>query len=155
VEIPKMLSLLAYHDPNATVQGLNEVPPDDQPPVTIVRVAFQTMVGIGTALALLGVVFFLTWLRRHRLPRSVWFYRAVMAAGPLAFVALIAGWVTTEVGRQPWVVYRFFRTEQAVTSVDGLAVGYVLLVLVYLGLGAAVVWLLRRLTRRPATAEVE
>ena len=155
VEIPKLLSLLAYHDPNATVQGLNEVPPDDRPPVTIVRVAFQTMVGIGSALALLGVVFFVTWLRRHRLPRSPWFYRAVMVAGPAAFVALIAGWVTTEVGRQPWIVYQVFRTEQAVTSVDGLAVGYVFLILVYLGLGAAVAWLLRRLTRRPAAAEVE
>jgi cytochrome d ubiquinol oxidase subunit I len=155
VEVPKLLSLLAFHDPDAVVQGLNTVPPDDRPPVTIVRVAFQTMVAIGTALALLGVVFFLTWLRRHRLPRSAWFYRAVVAAGPLAFVALIAGWVTTEVGRQPWIVYRVMRTEQAVTSVNGLAAGYVVLLLVYIGLAAAVVWLLRRLTRRPATAEVE
>jgi cytochrome d ubiquinol oxidase subunit I len=155
VEIPKMLSVLAFHDPNATVQGLNSVPPDDRPPVGIVRVAFQTMVGIGTGLALLGVVFFFTWLRRHRLPRSKWFYRAVMAAGPLAFVALISGWIVTEVGRQPWIVYEVMRTQQAVTAVDYLEVGYVFLVLVYLGLGAAVVWLLRRLTRRPATSEVQ
>src|SRR4051795_11958619 len=154
-EIPKMLSVLAYHDPNATVQGLDAVPPDDRPPVTIVRVAFQTMVSIGTALALLGVVFFFTWLRLHRLPRSKWFYRAVMVAGPLSFVALIAGWIVTEVGRQPWIVYEVMRTKQAVTAVDDLEVGYVFLVLVYLGLGAAVVWLLRRLTRRPATSEVK
>jgi cytochrome bd ubiquinol oxidase subunit I len=137
------------------VQGLATVRPDDRPPVTIVRVAFQTMVGIGSALALLGVVFFVTWLRRRRLPRSRWFYRAVMAAGPLAFVALIAGWITTEVGRQPWIVYNVMRTEQAVTSASGLAVGYAVLILVYIGLGAAVVWLLRRLTRRPAIAEVK
>jgi cytochrome bd ubiquinol oxidase subunit I len=155
VEIPKMLSVLAHHDPNATVQGLDSVPPDDRPPVGIVRVAFQTMVSIGTGLALLGVVFFLTWLRRHRLPRSRWFYRAVMAAGPLAFVALIAGWIVTEVGRQPWIVYGYMRTTQAVTAVDYLEIGYVFLVIVYLGLGAAVVWLLRRLTRRPATSEVQ
>jgi cytochrome bd ubiquinol oxidase subunit I len=155
VEVPKMLSLLAFHDPNAEVKGLEIVPPRDRPPVTIVRVAFQTMVAIGSGLALLGAVFFLTWMRRHRLPRSVWFYRAVMAAGPLAFVALIAGWVTTEVGRQPWIVYGVMRTEQAVTSVKGLWVGYVFLVVVYVGLGAAVIWLLRRLTRRPATAEVQ
>jgi cytochrome bd ubiquinol oxidase subunit I len=154
VEVPRMLSVLAFHDPNATVQGLEIVPPSDRPPVTIVRVAFQTMVGIGTALAALGAWFFLVWLRRHRLPGSVWFYRAVMAAGPLAFVALIAGWVTTEVGRQPWIVYRVMRTEQAVTSASGLAVGYVFLIVVYVGLGAAVYWLLRRLTRRPAAAEV-
>jgi len=155
IEVPKMLSVLAFHDPNATVQGLEIVPPRDRPPVTVVRVAFQTMVGIGTGLAALGVWFFVTWWRRRRLPRSVWFYRAVMAAGPLAFVALIAGWITTEVGRQPWIVYKVMRTEQAVTSASGLAVGYVFLMLVYAGLGAAVYWLLRRLTRRPATAEVE
>jgi len=154
-EIPKMLSVLAYHNPNATVQGLDAVPPDDRPPVTIVRVAFQTMVGIGTGLALLGVVFFVTWLRKHRLPRSRWFYRAVMAAGPLALVALISGWVVTEVGRQPWIVYKVMRTTQAVTSVGYLEIGYVFLVVVYVGLGAAVVWLLRRLTRRPATSEVQ
>jgi cytochrome d ubiquinol oxidase subunit I len=100
-------------------------------------------------------VFFVTWLRLRRLPRSRWFYRAVMAAGPLAFVALIAGWITTEVGRQPWIVYNVMRTEQAVTSASGLAVGYAVLILVYAGLGAAVVWLLRRLTRRPAIAEVK
>ena len=123
--------------------------------MTIVRVSFQTMIAIGTGLALLGTLFFVTWLRKHRLPRSRWFYRAVIAAGPLSFVALIAGWVTTEVGRQPWIVYRVFRTEQAVTSVDGLAIGYVFLLVVYIGLGAAVFWLLRRLTRRPAIAEVE
>jgi cytochrome d ubiquinol oxidase subunit I len=149
VEIPKMLSILAFHDPNATVQGLDSVPPDDRPPVTIVRVAFQTMVGIGTGLALLGTVFFVTWLRHRRLPRSRWFYRAVMAAGPLAFVALISGWIVTEVGRQPWIVYGYMRTRQAVTTVDYLEIGYAFLVVVYIGLGAAVYWLLRRLTRRP------
>ena len=149
VEIPKMLSILAFHDPNATVQGLDSVPPDDRPPVTIVRVAFQTMIAIGTGLALLGTLFFITWLRRRRLPRSRWFYRAVMAAGPLSFVALISGWIVTEVGRQPWIVYGYMRTQQAVTSVDYLEIGYAFLVVVYIGLGAAVYWLLRRLTRRP------
>jgi cytochrome d ubiquinol oxidase subunit I len=153
LEVPKMLSVLAHHDPNATVQGLDSVPPADRPPVTIVRVAFQTMVGIGTGLALLGAVFFVTWLRRRRLPDSRWFYRAVMAAGPLAFVALISGWIVTEVGRQPWIVYHVMRTKQAVTAVN-LEAGYVFLVVVYIGLGAAVYWLLRRLARRPASSEV-
>jgi cytochrome d ubiquinol oxidase subunit I len=154
IHVPKLLSLLARHDPNAKVIGLESVKPADRPPVNVVRIAFQTMVGIGTALALLGVVFFVTWLRKGRLPRSRWFYRAVMAAGPLSFVALIAGWITTEVGRQPWIVYKVMRTAQAVTSADGLAAGYVVLVVVYLSLGAAVVWLLRRLTRRPIESEV-
>jgi cytochrome bd ubiquinol oxidase subunit I len=154
VEVPRLLSLLAFHDPNAKVTGLESVPPRDRPPVNVVRLAFQTMVSIGTGLALLGAWFFITWLRNRRLPRSAWFYRAVMAAGPLSFVALIAGWVTTEVGRQPWIVYKVMRTTQAVTSANGLEVGYIVLVAVYVSLGAGVVWLLRRLARRPAEAEV-
>jgi cytochrome bd ubiquinol oxidase subunit I len=154
IEVPKLLSLLADHDPNGAVTGLDSVPEADRPPVNIVHWAFQTMVGIGTGLALLGVVFFVTWLRRHRLPRSKWFYRAVMAAGPLSFVALVAGWITTEVGRQPWIVYKVMRTSQAVTSANGLEVGYAVLIAVYVSLGVGVVWLLRRLTRRPAEAEV-
>jgi len=88
------------------VQGLDAVPASQRPPVNVVRVAFQLMVGIGTLLALLGVAYLVVRIRRKRLPESRWFYRAVVAAGPLALVALIAGWVTTEVGRQPWVVYR-------------------------------------------------
>jgi cytochrome d ubiquinol oxidase subunit I len=154
IEVPRLLSLLAKHDPNATIKGLDTVPPEDRPPVNVVRYAFQTMAGIGTFLALLGVVFVWTWYRKRRLPRSPWFFRAVMAAGPLAFVALIAGWITTEVGRQPWIVYQVMRTEEAVTQADGLGVGYVVLVGVYIGVGAAVVWLLRRLARKPPETEV-
>jgi cytochrome bd ubiquinol oxidase subunit I len=155
IEIPKLLSLLAFHDPNSTVQGLDSVPPDDRPgPINTVRFAFQTMIGIGTGLALLATVYLLTWLRKRRLPHSPWFYRAVVAAGPLALVALICGWITTEVGRQPWVVYEVMRTEEAVTAADGLEVAFVFLVLVYVGLAAAVVWLLRRLSSRPPEVEV-
>ena len=150
IEIPAGLSLLARHDPTATVQGLKAVPAADRPPVTIVRASFQTMVLIGTALAALGAVFLWTWWRHRRLPRSRWFHRAVVAAGPLALVALICGWITTEVGRQPWVVYEVMRTSEAVTGAGGIPVGYGFLVGVYLLLGAAVVWLLRRLAREGA-----
>jgi cytochrome bd ubiquinol oxidase subunit I len=149
IPIPHLLSLLSYHRWNATVQGLDSVPEDYQPPVNVVRYAFQTMVGIGTGLALLALVSFATWVRHRRLPRSVLFYRAVVAAGPLALVALIAGWITTEVGRQPWVVYDVMRTEEAVTGAGGIPVGYATLALVYLGLVGAVVWILRRLSRVP------
>jgi cytochrome d ubiquinol oxidase subunit I len=155
IEVPKLLSILAHHDPNARVIGLESVPERDRPPVNIVHYTFQIMVGIGTLLALLGTTFIVTWLRKKRLPRSRWFYRAVTVAGPAARVALICGWVTTEVGRQPWIVYGYMRTEQAVTQADGLEVGYAFLVAVYIALGAAVVWLLRRLTRRPAETEVQ
>ena len=107
------------------------------------------MVGIGTLLALLGVVYLGVRLRRRRLPASPWFYRAVALAGPLSVVALIAGWVTTEVGRQPWVVYRVMLTRQAVTGASGIPVGYATLVAVYLALAIAVGWILRRLARAP------
>jgi cytochrome d ubiquinol oxidase subunit I len=154
VEIPYLLSVLAEHDPEATVQGLDAVPPADRPPVNVVRFSFLTMVAIGITLAALGALHLLTWWRRRRLPRSRWFYRAVVAAGPLAVAALIAGWITTEVGRQPWVVYEVMRTSEAVTEARGLEVGYGFLVAVYLLLAAAVVWLLRRLARRPRELEV-
>jgi cytochrome d ubiquinol oxidase subunit I len=107
------------------------------------------MVMIGTALAALGV-FTLFWrVRRRALPEGKWFYVAVAAAAPLSYVALICGWVTTEVGRQPWIVYRVMRTEQAVTGAGGVPVGYAGLWLVYAGVLAAVVWILRRLARAP------
>src|SRR3954447_9616078 len=101
IEVPKLLSLLAHHDPNARVIGLDSVPAADRPPVNVVRVAFQTMIGIGTLLALLGVFYLVVLLRKRRLPQWRPFYWAVVAAGPLSVVALIAGWITTEVGRQP------------------------------------------------------
>jgi cytochrome bd ubiquinol oxidase subunit I len=149
IELPRLLSLLSFHDPNARVEGLAEVPTDERPPVNVVRVAFQTMVGIGLALTAGSLVYLFVWLRWRRLPRSPWFYRAVVAAGPLSVVALVAGWVTTEVGRQPWVVYGHMRTEQAITGAEGIPVGYASLVLVYVGLIAAVAWILRRLARAP------
>ena len=90
IAVPKLLSLLAFHDPEATVRGLEAVPAADRPPVNVVRVAFQTMVGIGTMLALLAIVYMVVRIRRKRLPESPWFYRALAAAGPLSVVALIA-----------------------------------------------------------------
>jgi cytochrome d ubiquinol oxidase subunit I len=149
IAIPKLLSFLSYHNFDATVQGLDAVPPDDRPPVNVVRVSFQTMVGIGTLLALLGVGFIVVRWRRRRLPESRWFYRALVAAGPLSVVALIAGWVTTEVGRQPWVVYDVMRTSQAVTGAGGIPVGYGTLVVVYAGVAVGVAWILRRLAAMP------
>jgi cytochrome bd ubiquinol oxidase subunit I len=149
IRIPKALSLLAFHNPNAKVQGLDAVPAEQRPPINVVRVAFQTMVGIGTLLALLGATFLVVRVRRRRLPESLWFYRALALAGPLSVVALICGWLTTEVGRQPWVVYRVMRTSEAVTGADGIPVGYATLALVYLGVAIAVVWILRRLSQAP------
>jgi cytochrome d ubiquinol oxidase subunit I len=148
IEIPRLLSLLAFHNPNATVKGLSIVPLADQPPVNVVRFAFQTMVGIGTLLALLGLVWLYVRVRR-RSSLGRWFYWAVLAAGPLSVVALIAGWITTEVGRQPWIVYDVMRVDASVTGAHVIPYGYGALWLVYLFLGFAVVWILRRFSRVP------
>lgn len=152
IRIPYLLSILAKHDPTAEVIGLDSVPPEDRPPVNIVRTSFQTMIAIGTFLAALGAFFVFVWLRKRRLPESKWFFRALLAAGPLSVVALIAGWITTEVGRQPWIVYEFMRTEDAVTSADGLELAYAALIAVYILLFGSVIWLLRRLQARDHAA---
>ena len=149
IETPRLLSLLAFHDASATVQGLDSVPAADRPPVNVVRFAFQTMVGIGTLLAILSAVYLYLRFRYKRLPTSRWFYRAVLTAGPLSVVALIAGWITTEVGRQPWVVYGVMRTSAAVTGAHGIPIGYGTLIVVYLLLAGALAWTLRRLGRAP------
>jgi cytochrome d ubiquinol oxidase subunit I len=149
IEIPRLLSLLAFHSPDAVVRGLDSVPAADQPPINVVRFAFQTMVGIGTLLALLAVVFLVVRWRRGRLPNSRRFYQVLVVAGPLAYIALVAGWVTTEVGRQPWVVYGVMRTEEAVTGATGIPVSYGVLAGAYALLAAGVCWTLRRLAKAP------
>ena len=151
IEIPRLLSLLAFHNPNAVVKGLDIVPLADQPPVNVVRFAFQTMVGIGTLLGLIGVIYLFLRLRRKELP--AWLCWAVVAAGPLSVVALIAGWITTEVGRQPWIVYNVMRVSAAVTGAHVIPVSYATLCVVYLGLAVAVFWLLRTFSRVPLPPE--
>jgi cytochrome d ubiquinol oxidase subunit I len=153
VRIPMLLSTLAFHDPGARVRGLDAVAPADRPPVNVVRVAFQTMVGIGTLLAALGALTLIVRVRRRRLPSQRAFYAAVAAAGPLAVVALVAGWVTTEVGRQPWVVYGVMRTRDAVTGAGVIPVSYAGLWALYVAVGLGTAWILRRLARMPIELE--
>jgi cytochrome d ubiquinol oxidase subunit I len=150
VEVPRALSFLAHHDPNASVTGLASVPPDQRPPVAVVRTAFQLMVGAGTGLLGLGLWFGLAWWRARRLPRARFFLRLAVAAGPMAVVALEAGWVTTEVGRQPWIVYRVMRVSEAVTNAPDIRFGYYALMLVYTALTVGTIYVLRRL---PSTDE--
>jgi cytochrome d ubiquinol oxidase subunit I len=166
VEIPRLLSLLAFHNPDATVRGLDIVPLADQPPVNVVRLSFQSMVGIGTLLALIGLAYLALRLRHRALlargsgsPESrelpSWLLAAVVAAGPLSVVALIAGWITTEVGRQPWIVYDVMRVSDAVTGASGIPIGYGTLAVVYLILAGLVAAILRRLARIPLPAAAQ
>ena len=147
LEIPSGLSLLAHFEPNAEIMGLNEVPPGDRPPVNVTHLAFQTMVAIGFALLAWVAWAAVTWLRRRDLPRSRWFLRAGAVSGVAAVVALEAGWVTTEVGRQPWIVYGIQRTADAVNPAPGLVYGFALVAVVYAVLTIGTVYVLRRLSR--------
>ena len=155
IEIPRGLSLLARWDPNAQIQGLDSVPPDERPPVTPVHLSFQAMVGSGLALLVLSVWFAVAWKRRHDLPRSAWFWRGASAAGVLSVIALEAGWMTTELGRQPWIVYGILRTTQAVSSAPGIRYGFYGVLAIYGLLTVTTIYVLRRLARAPLVAPQE
>ena len=150
LEIPHALSLLAQHDPHAEVIGLDAAPAEARPPSGVVHIAFQLMVGAGTLLFALAAWAALVFWRRRTLPQSPWFFRAAVVAGPAAALALEAGWVVTEVGRQPWIVYEVMKVGEAVSRADGLRAGLYLLVAVYAALTVATVYVLRRIARRPA-----
>jgi cytochrome d ubiquinol oxidase subunit I len=155
IEIPNGLSILARWDPNAVIRGLDSVPPDQRPVVNVVHPAFQLMVASGFALLGLGVWFALAWKRRRDLPRSMWFFRGAAVSGILAVLALEAGWVVTEVGRQPWIVYGILRTKDAVSPAPGLRYGLYSLVVVYAALTLGAAYVLRRLAGSPVEGAPE
>lgn len=144
LDIPKGLSILAFGDPDAEVRGLKEFPREDWPPVAKVHVAFQVMVGTGSAMALLSAVTLLLRWRKREWPASRWMMRAWLWASPLGLLALEAGWLVTEWGRQPWIIHGVMRTAEAVTPVPHLFAPFWTFTLVYLFLGAVVTFLLAR-----------
>jgi cytochrome bd ubiquinol oxidase subunit I len=145
--IPYGLSLLAFHDPHAEVKGLESVERTDWPPVAVVHLAFQTMVAFGTTMALVALgIGWAAW-RRRDLSGQRWLLRALVVVAPFGFLATEAGWVVTEVGRQPWVVQGLLRSADAVTPMPGLIVPMVLFTLVYIGLGAIVATLIASMVR--------
>jgi len=150
LEIPYGLSLLAFHDPSAEVKGLRTVAPADRPPVAVVHLAFQAMVGLGSALALVALWTAWSAWRRREMHEQRMLLRALVLVAPFGFLATEAGWIVTEVGRQPWVVQGLMRTSAAVTPMPGLVVPMLLFILLYLGLGAIVVALIASLVRETA-----
>ncbi len=146
--IPDLASFLTGFHADTRIVGLNTVPAADRPPATIVHLAFDVMVGAASALALLSAWFLLGWFRHRDLPRSRWFLRACAPAGLLAFAALESGWVLTEVGRQPWVVYGVLRTADAVTHAPGLWGSFAVVVAIYATVGASAIAVLRAMSRR-------
>ena len=147
LEIPYGLSLLAFHDPRAEVRGLRSVSKEDRPPVAPVHFAFQAMVGLGSAMALVAVwAGWVAW-RRRDVTSNRWLLRALAFVAPFGFLATEAGWIVTEVGRQPWIVQGLMRTARAVTPMPGLVVPMATFTALYIGLGAVVVALISSLVR--------
>jgi cytochrome bd ubiquinol oxidase subunit I len=147
VEIPHGLSLLAFHEYDATVQGLTAFPRGDWPPVAPVHISFQIMVALGTAMALVALWAAWRWWRRRELTQDRRLLGALAAVAPFGFLATEFGWTVTEVGRQPWVVQGLLRTSAALTPMPGLVVPLTVFTLLYLLLGAVVVALISAMVR--------
>jgi cytochrome d ubiquinol oxidase subunit I len=156
IGIPGLDSWLVGFSTDTEVIGLDSVPPEDRPPAnTLLHWAFDAMVGICSALILLGLWLGITWWRRRDIPRTPWFLRAVAVSGVAAIVALECGWIVTEVGRQPWIVYEVMRTEHAVTQASGVWVSLAVVFVLYMALGITTVLVLRAMTRRWRAAETD
>jgi cytochrome d ubiquinol oxidase subunit I len=149
IGIPGLDSLLVGFSTDTNVTGLNQIPDNKEPPaLTMLHLAFDTMVGVGTGLFLLAVWFAISWWRRRDLPATPWFLRIAAIAGVAAVVALESGWIVTEVGRQPWIVQGFMRTSDAVTPAQGIWWVFGLTMALYIGLGTIAVVVLRGLSAR-------
>lgn len=142
IEIPYGLSLLAYHDPHSEVKGLEEFPREDWPNVHALHWGFQTMVGCASVMAFIALWgVFLIW-KKKQLSDQRWFLRTLVIASPFGFIAIEAGWVVTEMGRQPWIIYGVMRTSEAVTPMPMLVFPFLTFSLIYLLLAVVVIWLL-------------
>jgi cytochrome bd ubiquinol oxidase subunit I len=149
VKIPYLDSVLVGFGPGTRVIGWDSVPPADRPPVVwLLHLCFDVMVGLGFVLLLAGLWAAWAWWRHRRLPRQRLFWLLGAVSGLAAIVAMECGWVVTEVGRQPWVVYRLMSTTQAVTPNGGIVTSLSLIIVVYAVLGVVTIAILRLLARR-------
>ncbi|MGD2033902.1 MAG: cytochrome ubiquinol oxidase subunit I [Bacteroidales bacterium] len=147
VKIPGMLSWLAYGNTDARVKGLEEFPRDEWPPVLLTHINFQLMVFLGFIMAAVALLFFLlSWQWKHMLEKA-WWLRILAFTMPLGFLAIEAGWMVTELGRQPWIIYRIMRTEEALTPMPGIIYPLLLISAVYLILSLLSIFLMRRQIR--------
>ena len=154
IGIPGLDSWLVGFSTDTKVIGLDTVPPDDRPPAnTMLHWAFDAMVGICTVLILLGLWLGFAWWRKRDIPTTPWFLRATAVSGVAAIVALECGWIVTEVGRQPWIVYEVMRTEDAVTDASGVPITLGVVFVVYALLGTATIMVLRAMSARWREAE--
>lgn len=143
IKLPGMLSFLAHGDFKHEVTGLDKIPKENHPPVMVTHFAFQIMVGIGTFMMLVSVIYFISLKKRSWYDKT-WFLRLFVWTIPLGFIAVEAGWTVTEVGRQPWIIYNVMRTADAVTPMPGIVYSFYLFTAIYISLTFAVIFLLRR-----------
>ncbi|MFC4913297.1 cytochrome ubiquinol oxidase subunit I [Actinomadura gamaensis] len=159
LRFPDVLSLMLKFDPHATIRGMDTVPVENRPPAEVVKTSYELMIAIGTALLALAAWWGFTWWRRRRgaadLVWTGWFLRIAAFAGAAAVIAMEAGWTTTEVGRQPWIVYGVMRTEEAINPNPGLRYGLYAVLAVYTVLGIATISVLRRMRRRPVAVPAD
>ena len=149
IGIPGFDSFLVGWSTSTQVTGLDSVPPDDRPPAnTMLHWAFDSMVGICSLLILLALWLGIAWWRKRDFPQSRWFLRVTAVSGIAAVIALECGWIVTEVGRQPWVVYNVMRTSDAVTHAHGIWITFGLILALYVGLGVTLIISLRAMSRR-------
>ncbi|HVO55711.1 MAG TPA: cytochrome ubiquinol oxidase subunit I [Solirubrobacterales bacterium] len=149
IPIPDLDSFLVGFSADTEVTGLKQIPADERPPAnTLLHLAFDAMVGIGTALLLLGLWLGWSWWKKRDIPKTPWFLRAVQVSGAGAILALWCGWIVTEVGRQPWIVQGYMRTEEAVTDAGGIWFTFALVLLLYAALGTIAIMVLRRMSKR-------
>jgi cytochrome bd ubiquinol oxidase subunit I len=155
IGIPGFDSFLVGWSTSTQVTGLDSVPPDDRPPAnTMLHWAFDTMVGICSLLILLALWLGIGWWRKKDFPQSPWFLGATAVSGVAAIVALESGWIVTEVGRQPWIVYNVMRTSDAVTNTGGIWITFTLILLLYVALGTALIVTLLAMSHRWRTEDV-
>nr|WP_199076647.1 cytochrome ubiquinol oxidase subunit I [Pedobacter sp. ASV19] len=147
IKIPGLLSFMAHGDFNAEVTGLDKIPPQDQPPVSVTHYAFQIMVGLGMAMLGLAVLYFIALWKKKQWLDQKWLLMLFVVATPLGFLALEAGWTVTEVGRQPWIINGVMRTADAVTPMPGIRYSFYLFTAVYISLSVIVTFLLYRQIR--------
>lgn len=150
LEIPHGLSFLATGDPNATIKGLDAYAPDDRPNPLPIHTSFDGMVGSGFFALFVALIFwFVYWRKKRTVPKNRVLLGAIVLAGPLSFVAIELGWMVTEFGRQPWVIYNFLRTKDAVTPAPGLNISFLVFSIIYILLSITLIGLLRGIARSP------
>ena len=144
LEIPGFLSFLAHGDFNAEVTGLDRVPPENHPPVAITHYAFQVMVVLGSLLAFTGFLYLIALIKKKSWLDKRWLLKLFVISVPLGYVAIEAGWIVTEVGRQPWIIYGIMLTKDAVTPMPGIVYSFYIFTAVYISLAVIVTFLLHR-----------